>query len=80
MRLKEGTIYEVIEEGLGVPIGTRMEFVGGASDDVFTDGEMYTYLYEEEVKRADNQTPLSLTKEMQAVKAGALAGYDPELN
>lgn len=72
-----GTIYEP-KTSDGFPEGTRMEFIGGPDDDIFTDGWSMEYYDSSEVIRSSNQEPLEVSEVMQLAKAKTMSGYDPD--
>lgn len=72
-----GTIYEPKGDD-GFPKGTRMEFIGGPDDDIFTDGYSMEYYGADEVIRSPNQEPLEVSEVMQRAKALTMSGYEPD--
>lgn len=76
MKLQQGTIYETIIEDCDFPIGSRVEFLGGVDDDVFSDGNLFDWLGAKEVKRSPDQTPLEYTEEAQVNHSRALSGLE----
>lgn len=77
MSLNLGTIY-VTKNSEGYPKGTRVEFIGGPDDDIFTDGHTIEYFDSSEVLRSPDQTPLECTQYIQKAKAAAMSGIDPD--
>lgn len=71
-----GTIYRT-RSSIGFPVGTRVEFIGGPDDDIFTDGESIEYFDPSEVLRDPDQSPIECSEVIQEAKAKAMAGYDP---
>lgn len=78
MSFQIGTIYEVTVDDTEVPLGARVEFIGGPDDDCFTDGLNIIYYGPDEVRRSSNQWSLETSKTIQQAVAKAMAGFDPE--
>lgn len=77
MSLILGVIYET-KDSSGFPKGTRMEFIGGAEDDVFTDGLSIEFYDQSEVLRSPDQSPIECSEVIQVAKSKAMSGYDPD--
>lgn len=77
MSLTVGVIYEA-KGNEGFPQGTRMEFIGGPDDDLFTDGYSIEYYDQSEVLRSPDQSPIECSEFIQVAKSKAMSGYDPD--
>lgn len=77
MSFRLGTIYRT-RSSVGFPVGTRVEFIGGPDDDIFTDGESIEYFDQSEVLRDPDQTPLECSEYIQVAKAKTMSGYEPD--
>lgn len=77
MSLTVGVIY-VTKDSQGFPEGTRIEFIGGPDDDLFTDGYSIEYYDQSEVLRSPDQSPIECSEIMQVAKAKAMSGFDPD--
>jgi hypothetical protein len=62
----------------GFPYGTRVEFIGGPENDIFTNGVSWTWLSADEVHQCDDQSPIPYSSLMESEKAVALSGSEPE--
>lgn len=79
--LRIGRIYEV--RGVvpdGFPVGSRVEFIGGYDNDVFTNGRFWDYLEPDQVRLSEDQTPLEFTSAMSHCRNQALNGEDPSFD
>lgn len=61
----------------GFPEGTRVEFIGGPDNDIFTDGSSWTWLSPDEVHQCDDQSPIPYSSTMESEKTYALSGCEP---
>ena len=61
------------------PEGTRVEFIGGPDDDIFSDGNTWTWLDNSELMPCDDQSYISYTPLMGMQKSTALAGITPDM-
>lgn len=77
MSFRLGTIYRC-RSSVGFPVGTRVEFIGGPDDDIFTDGESIEYFDQSEVLRDPDQTPLECSEYIQVAKSKTMSGYEPD--
>lgn len=79
--LRIGHIYEVL--GVvpdGFPIGTRVEFIGGYDNDVFSNGYFWDYLDSDQVRLSEDQSPLEYSHAMSICRTQALNGEDPSFD
>lgn len=73
-----GRIYLVLTKDGTIPRGTRVEFLGGAEDLLFSDGVEVDYFSEEEIANCQNQSPLPFSVEMERARSQGNSGFDPE--
>ena len=73
-----GRIYLVTAEDGSITKGSRVEFLGGADDMLFSDGTEVDYFSEEEIGNCQDQAPLQFTAAMERARSQGNSGYDPE--
>lgn len=73
-----GRIYQVLTKDGTIPKGSRVEYLGGAEDLLFSDGVEVDYFSEEEIGNCQDQTPLPFSVDMERARSQGNSGFDPE--